>query len=1038
MERLVIDKYLVSLDTSPDEADTVAQNIANDIEANKTRLIGFIESLGRYLTDEDSGIRVKALSCVAAVLSNLSTNKLSSRQIAMLSEFLMDRLEDEQCLSESAGGLLALSKMRNISTSTVKSIAQAVFAKVDMKNHNQATRYAVYLVIDGLVNGHIAVLQSINEDAVSGFTRLIAGEKDPRNLMIVFSILKIIIENFEIENAKESLFDASFCYFPITFRPPPDDPYGITSDDLKLKLRDCIAASSLFAEYSFPSLIEKLTSSSTNVKRDTILTIIACIDNYGGVVVESHWEKIYNSVKFEVLHEGEEDIPDLVCKLLRTLTATISSNIAPKVIKDSGLDKFLTAAMGECFPQVTNLESRQAKPAAKLLAAISGGSFAAHDAIAETILPGVFSLVESTSAATIAQQKTALEILALFIEASGSLYGWRTGNASEKSRGNGLLIHKDPLFELFCRALVSTPSEEVSFRLLALQGLVKLALLKEFLDMSELGMIAQYLDDVVLSDTNDSLCESALLSLKDLGNVNPDIILNTVFPTFLSQLPDPEIPPIAQSHSPRKHYRIILSSLADLCVNKAVYEILTVRLLNKLALIAKDGQDVAYAQSILTTILLVIQRKTADKEWDMKFFFLSLTPKLISMTFTASVDRDQPQSRIIAHSSIVAVTSAIVNLLVRSVSEEDQIEFAKQICKIYITNEPSTLIQESDRSRIASATQPLDKGFGTEGLVEIFTAAVAGLRRETAFPHPDVLSIASNLIPVALSTRNIPDRLALDRLIALLVNKWLSKDDEDRFVNSAVEELKSRATGSKSMADRASSLELLAWVGKSLIFKGSRRAYETVDLVLQLLCDEYIGKGATKACGILISGDEIVNKSNFVVVRLLAKQQYFGYCVQRIVEGFNSSIDSETKRNHLIGLSNILQHIPGKIVIPHLPSFLPLLLQSLSLSDSHVKLATIETITATLSDASDLISEHISTILPHILDSTADKASNPPKVRVAALNCLAVLPRALPGEVVQPYRTEIIRRLAVALDDSRRAVRKAAVDCRQTYFAMDG
>jgi len=34
----------------------------------------------------------------------------------------------------------------------------------------------------------------------------------------------------------QSFFDVTFCYFPITFRPPPDDPYGITPEQLKEKL----------------------------------------------------------------------------------------------------------------------------------------------------------------------------------------------------------------------------------------------------------------------------------------------------------------------------------------------------------------------------------------------------------------------------------------------------------------------------------------------------------------------------------------------------------------------------------------------------------------------------------------------------------------------------------------------------------------------------------------------------------------------------------------------------------------------------------
>ena len=62
------------------------------------------------------------------------------------------------------------------------------------------------------------------------------------------------------------MFDSVFCYFPITFRPPPDDPYGITAQDLKERLKDCIAASSLFAPFAFPQLIDKLDSTSPNVK----------------------------------------------------------------------------------------------------------------------------------------------------------------------------------------------------------------------------------------------------------------------------------------------------------------------------------------------------------------------------------------------------------------------------------------------------------------------------------------------------------------------------------------------------------------------------------------------------------------------------------------------------------------------------------------------------------------------------------------------------------------------------------------------------
>lgn len=64
----------------------------------------------------------------------------------------------------------------------------------------------------------------------------------------------------------QDLFEAVFNYFPITFRPPPDDPYGITAQDLKDRLRECISSTSDFAPYAFPALLDKLDSTHMNTK----------------------------------------------------------------------------------------------------------------------------------------------------------------------------------------------------------------------------------------------------------------------------------------------------------------------------------------------------------------------------------------------------------------------------------------------------------------------------------------------------------------------------------------------------------------------------------------------------------------------------------------------------------------------------------------------------------------------------------------------------------------------------------------------------
>lgn len=103
--------------------------------------------------------------------------------------------------------------------------------------------------------------------------------------MLVFSILQVPMAEWELGPSTQvsrlqlftwplstgadlfqDMFEAVFNYFPITFKPPPGDPYGITAQDLKDRLRDCVAATSDFAPYAFPALLDKLDSTSMNTK----------------------------------------------------------------------------------------------------------------------------------------------------------------------------------------------------------------------------------------------------------------------------------------------------------------------------------------------------------------------------------------------------------------------------------------------------------------------------------------------------------------------------------------------------------------------------------------------------------------------------------------------------------------------------------------------------------------------------------------------------------------------------------------------------
>jgi hypothetical protein len=109
-------------------------------------------------------------------------------------------------------------------------------------------------------------LVSLSDELIPQFIQAMDGEKDPRNLLVAFKIFKLMMRVLDISKYIEDLFELLWCYFPITFKPPPNDPYAITSEELKQHLRECIAATPYFAKFAMPSLQEKLENTSDIVK----------------------------------------------------------------------------------------------------------------------------------------------------------------------------------------------------------------------------------------------------------------------------------------------------------------------------------------------------------------------------------------------------------------------------------------------------------------------------------------------------------------------------------------------------------------------------------------------------------------------------------------------------------------------------------------------------------------------------------------------------------------------------------------------------
>lgn len=120
-----------------------------------------------------------------------------------------------------------------------------------------ATRKEVYLLLELLITKEgCAGMDDL--ELIKGFLGLMELEKDPRCLVLVFPMIRTLCNECDVTLVAKELWEAVTSYFPVTFRQPENDTIGITPEDLKLHLRNCMAGTSSFGPLAFPYLIGKL------------------------------------------------------------------------------------------------------------------------------------------------------------------------------------------------------------------------------------------------------------------------------------------------------------------------------------------------------------------------------------------------------------------------------------------------------------------------------------------------------------------------------------------------------------------------------------------------------------------------------------------------------------------------------------------------------------------------------------------------------------------------------------------------------------
>ncbi|KAK3311228.1 Dos2-interacting transcription regulator of RNA-Pol-II-domain-containing protein [Chaetomium strumarium] len=376
-------EYVLSDDEAAQSA--ITQKAAREIEssrASSTVVGSWAASVQQWMTpanadDErmDNGdeagsgdiiARAKALGFLAGTLEALDKSVLRSDQVLRLVGFFgaMFSYDHKAGITASAKALRRLYAMKGFKPDMgIKIMEDVCKIQEDFRLQTASTRLEVYelfvsLIQDSAVSSELKHKYGPSCGFVVDLLQVCQSERDPRNLMVWFKILAVLLADYEPSpEVTEEIFKVFSAYFPISLRSSAA-PIGITAEDLKEAVRSCFAAHQRVANHAFPFLIQKLDQGdavTVAVKVDILKTIKACIEQYSNphASIVPHIENIWSSLKYEVRNGEVKETIDATLEVLRAMARKLDGTKTHK-FDGSLLSGYVDLVSRDCRDDLAN------------------------------------------------------------------------------------------------------------------------------------------------------------------------------------------------------------------------------------------------------------------------------------------------------------------------------------------------------------------------------------------------------------------------------------------------------------------------------------------------------------------------------------------------------------------------------------------------------------------------------------------------------------------------------------------------------------
>ncbi|XP_023197235.1 MMS19 nucleotide excision repair protein homolog isoform X4 [Xiphophorus maculatus] len=998
--------------------DSKAKDTATAVKDGQFTVLQLVEALGQSLTSSQPHTRARGVQLLSEVLQD-NYGALTEREVELLLAFYENRLKDHYVITPPVlRGLLALTKSRKLPPGSAVSMLRSVFQDVHVQSLMLAERACVYNMLINLMESREDELKGLGADFVFGFVQSMDGERDPRNLLLAFQIARnILLRGYNMGKFTEELFEVTSCYFPIDFSPPPNDPHGITKEELTQALRAVLTGTPKFAKFLLPLIIEKLDSDVQSAKLDSLQTLAASVGQYEHGDLAEFLEGLWSSLRREVFQTSSEKIEAAGLAAVAALTSCLSRSVLNSDSEDS-LSSFLGLVLRDCKHHLFEPDLKLVWPSAKLLQAACSASYRAAHSITSAVVP---PLVEQYNSRTqCSHRRTLLEVAQRFIQS--------TASCQSVDHDESLFsAYKDSLCSLVFSALSESNS---SLQITAASVLTSLAQQPGLLLDSDIELAVDHLTRLLLTDEDERVSVAVVECAGAFAERHPAAFITKLIPTLKKEM----LSDRRESSELHSHHAVrqrCLSALAAVSVRASVVMESAPILLDVLGSAHADPDRFSVDEVVCACLSLQrIAERVQDGEDTSRCFHDVIVPRLLSLALQAALQNDGSSGR---RSPLVEeeVLSSMVPVISTAFSRLQTFaeQTASRAVSLFLDGDVSFLPDNSFPPRVQLLQQQEDSSWCQTQLVCLLMACVCSLPRSVALSQEERL--LSELEELSCSCRHPFSYTSAAKCFAGLVNKKPQGPSLDRLIQGVIKRVSSELDRPSSPL-RTQAFTLLIWVAKALLLRYHPLFSALTDKLFTLLDDALLGPMAADSFSLLMSDSaDVLNRGCHADVRIMYRQRFFSENSAKLVQGFNAA-PQEKKANYLKALSNIVNKLPKQVQVSELPALLSLLLEALTCPDEGVQLSTLSCLQPVLINPPQVLVLQLEALVSRLLALIGSPAM---KIRMASIRCVLALSR-FPAHEVLPFRSRVLRALAPPLNDRKRLVRREAVQARAEWFLL--